>query len=219
MTVQFLSESFVLKFLAVILAVGLWISVSGEPVIERDLEVPLGFENVPNTLQVAGDPPDSVQVRVRGAVSILNGLAPGDIVAVLDLENERSGDRRLFDMFAGRVQVPFGVELMQVVPATIAVALDQTGLPRSVTVVPDITGQPAEGFVVGRISTVPAMVNVVGPRNLLVGLSEALTEPVSVEGAYERVQSIVTVGVADPVLRLQTPSSAEVTVDIVQAPS
>ena len=207
-----------LKLLALALAIGLWITVAGEPVVERGLEVPLGFENIPDALQVAGDPPDSVHVRVRGITSIVNGLEAGDVVAVLDLAGERPGDRRLFDMFAGRVRTPFGVEVTQVVPATITVALESGGVPRTVAVVPDIEGQPAEGFAVGRISTVPATVDVVGPGSLLDGLAEALTEPVSVDGASDRVQALVTVGVVDPVLRLQTPSSAEVTVEIVPAP-
>ena len=42
-----------LKLLALALAIGLWITVAGEPVVERGLEVPLGFENIPDALQVA----------------------------------------------------------------------------------------------------------------------------------------------------------------------
>ena len=207
-----------LKLLALGLAVLLWLSVAGEPVVERGLQVPLGFENVPDALEIAGDPPDTVQVRVRGAASIVNELESGDVVAVLDLAGEPPGNRRLFDMFAGRVRAPFGVEVTQVVPATITVALERGGSPRTVPVVPDIEGQPAEGFVVGRISTVPATVDVIGSESRLAGLSEALTEPVSVVNVSEAVQAVVTVGVADPTLRLATPTTADVTVEIVPAP-
>ena len=207
-----------LKLLALGLAVGLWLSVAGESVVERGLEVPLGFVNVPDALQVTGDPPDAVRVRVRGASSIVNRLDPGDVVAVLDLADERPGHRRLFDMFAGRVRVPSGVDVTQVVPATVTVTLERAGSPRTVPIVPDIDGQPADGFVVGRISTLPATVDVVGSESRLADLSEALTEPVSVDGVSQRVQAIVTVGVADPMLRLASPSSAEVTVEVVPAP-
>ena len=207
-----------LKLLAGTLAIGLWLSVVGEAVIERGFEVPVGFENVPADLQVAGDPPDTVHVRVRGPMSIVNRLALGDVVAVLDLAGERPGERRLFDMFADRVRAPFGVEVIQVIPATITAALERAGEPRTVPVVPDIEGQPAEGFAVGRISTVPESVEIVGPTSLLNNVVEAITEPVSIEGSSERVQSLVTIGVSDRVLRLETPSAAEVTVEIVQAP-
>ena len=211
-------ENLGLKLLAMALAIGLWLSVAGETVIERGFEVPLGFQNVPVDLQVAGDPPDTVHVRVRGPMSIVNRLALGDVVAVLDLAGERPGERRLFDMFADRVRTPFGVEVIQVIPATITAALERAGAPRTVPVVPDIEGQPAEGFAVGRISTVPESVEIVGPTSLLDSVLEAITEPVLIEGLNERVQSLVTIGVSDPVLRLQTPSSAEVTVEIVPAP-
>ena len=211
-------ENLGLKLLAMALAIGLWLSVAGETVIERGFEVPLGFQNVPADLQVAGDPPDTVHVRVRGPMSIVNRLALGDVVAVLDLAGERPGERRLFDMFADRVRTPFGVEVIQVIPATITAALERAGAPRTVPVVPDIEGQPAEGFTVGRISMVPESVEIVGPTSLLDNVVEAITEPVLIEGSTERVQSLVTIGVSDRVLRLQTPSSAEVTVEIVPAP-
>ena len=211
-------ENLGLKLLAMALAIGLWLSVAGETVIERGFEVPVGFQNVPADLQVAGDPPDTVHVRVRGPMSIVNRLALGDVVAVLDLAGERPGERRLFDMFADRVRTPFGVEVIQVIPATITAALERAGAPRTVPVVPDIEGQPAEGFAVGRISTVPESVEIVGPTSLLDSVVEAITEPVLIEGSSERVQSLVTIGVSDRVLRLQTPSSAEVTVEIVPAP-
>ena len=208
-----------LKLLALGLAVAFWIQVAGQPVVERGIDVPLAFENVPELLYVGSDMPDSVRVRVRGAANIVSGLQPGDVVAAIDLAGERPGRRRLFDMFAGRVRVPFGVEVTQVFPATITVSLEPAGAPRAVTVVPDVEGRPAEGFAVGRISTTPAAVQVTGPESRLAALTEALTEPVTVEGASGRVRATVTVGVADPLVRLRTPVSAQVTVEIVRAPA
>lgn len=207
-----------LKLLALALAVVFWLQVAGQPVVERGIDVPLGFENVPERLYVGSDLPDSVRVRVRGAANIVNGLQPGDVVAAIDLAGERPG-RRLFDMFAGRVRVPFGVEVTQVFPTTVTVALESAGKPKAVRVVPDIQGRPAEGFAVGRISTTPATVQVVGPGSRLVGLTEALTEPVVIDGASDRVQATVTVGAADPMVRLRAPGAAQVTVEIVRAPA
>ncbi len=214
---QLVVRDFGLKLLALGLAVAFWIQVAGQPVVERGIDVPLGFENVPERLHVGGDSLDTVRVRVRGASNIVSGLQPGDVVAAIDLTGERPG-RRLFDMFAGRVRAPFGVEVTQVVPATIAVSLEPAGAPRAVAVVPDIEGRPAEGFAVGRITTAPANVEVMGPESRLAGLTEALTEPVSIDGASGRVEATVTVGVADPMIRLRTPGSAQVTVEIVPAP-
>lgn len=216
---QLITRDLGLKLLALALAVAFWIQVAGQPVVERGIDVPLGFENVPELLFVGGDLPDNVRVRVRGAANIVSGLQPGDLVAAIDLAGERPGRRRLFDMFAGRVRVPFGVEVTQVFPATVAVSLEPVGTPRPVTVVPDIQGLPGEGFAVGRITAMPASVEVVGPESRLADIEEALTEPVSIAGATGPVLATVTVGVADPMVRLRTPRSARVTVEIVRAPT
>ena len=205
-----------LKGLAVGLAVVLWLNVAGRPVVERGLQVPLHFENVPSGLAIAGDLPETITVRVQGPSALVNGLEPREVVAVLDLSDERPG-RRLFDLFAGRIDVPPGVEVTSVLPGTLTLTLEPAGALRAVTIVPDIEGVPAEGFEVGRITTEPSTVDVVGPETRLNELREALTEPVSVDGFTQRVESVVTVGVVDPALRLAAPLSAWVTVEIVPA--
>jgi YbbR domain-containing protein len=156
-------------------------------------------------------------VRVRGTAGIVGSLEPGDVAAVLDLSDERPG-QRLFDLFSGRILTPSRVEVTSVVPASVTLTLERIGLARTVPVVPDIVGQPAEGFVVGRITTEPRTVEIVGPETTLQQLGEALTEPVSVADARQAVEEVVTVGVADPTLRLAESVSARVMVEIVAAP-
>ena len=206
-----------LKGVAAAIAVLLWLTVAGEPVVERGLEIPLELENVPAELDIAGGPPDTVSVRVRGTSRVVSRLDDSEVVAVLDLSGERPG-RRLFDMFAGRVDVPAGIEVTSVMPATVTLTLEPKGVPRMVPVVPDIEGEPAVGLTVGRIQTDPRSVEVIGPETRLAELREALTEPVSVAGATADVATEVTVGVADPTLRLVEPVSARVVVEIVPAP-
>ena len=205
-----------LKVVSVCLAVLLWMTVAGDPVVERGLEIPLEFENVPIGLEIAGDPPDTVSMRVRGNSRVVSRLDSAEVAAVLDLAEERPG-RHLFDMFSARVDVPSGIEITSVVPATIALVLEREGTPRMVPIVPDIEGEPADGMIVGRIRTDPATVEVIGPETPLAELREAFTEPVSVAGATRNVETDVTVGVADPALRLVEPVSSRVLVEIVPA--
>ena len=219
MTLRGLTRDVRLKLLALGLAVGLWLSVALEPDVERRLEVPLGVRNVPAGLELV-DMPDTVTVRVRGASSIVSGLAPGEVMAILDLADERPGPRRIFDMLsAGRLRVPFGVEVTRVVPPTISVALERTGAPREVPIVPSIEGEPAAGYAVAGVAAAPAVIEVVGPERRLAQLAEAFTEPVSIAGASQPVRATVTVAVEDPLLRLVGARSAEVTVDIQPRPA
>src|SRR5438552_12991613 len=82
-----------LKLLSLGLALLLWMVVSGEETVERGLRVPLELQQVPGGLELTGDIPATVDVRVRGASGTLSRISAGDIVAVLDLHTARPGQR------------------------------------------------------------------------------------------------------------------------------
>jgi YbbR domain-containing protein len=205
-----------LKVLALALATLLWLTVAGEHVVERSIRIPLEFRNIPPQLEIAGDPPSTVDVRVRGSSALLARLEPGELVAVLDLSSARPGSR-LFHIRPDEVRAPFGVEVAQVVPASLSLGLERSAT-RVVPVVPALEGEPAPGFVVGRMSAEPATVQVIGPETNIRELAEATTEPVSIAGSRERVRDVVTVGVADTGVRLAHPQSATVVIEIWPAP-
>jgi YbbR domain-containing protein len=158
-----------------------------------------------------------VDVRVRGPSGTLSRLAAGDMVAVLDLQAARPG-QRLFHLTPDQIRTPFGVEVAQVNPPTVALRFE-TAATRAVPVAPAVIGEVAEGFVIRDITAEPPTVEVIGPQSAILRLSEALTEPVSVEGAKTSVREAVTVGAAGPNVRLKTAQRAIVTVDVVPAPT
>ncbi|HET7694931.1 MAG TPA: CdaR family protein [Vicinamibacterales bacterium] len=205
-----------LKAVAVALASVLWLTLAGEHVVERSLRAPLEFRNIPDALEIVGNAPDSVDVRLRGSSAALSRVQPGEIVAVLDLAGARAGSR-LFHIRADEVRVPFGIEVSQVVPATLALELEKSAR-RTVPVVPAVEGEPAPGFVVGRVTADPPSVEIVGPESRVRQVAEATTEPVSVKDARSRVRDGVTIGVVDASVRLVQAQSAQVAVEIWPAP-
>ena len=205
-----------LKALALAIATVLWLTVAGEHVVERSVRVPLEFRNVPESLEIVGAAPQNVDVRLRGSSAVLSRLQSGEIVAVIDLSRARPGSR-LFHIRNDEVRAPFGVEVEQVIPGTMPLDIE-TSLRRSVPVVPATEGSPAPGYVVGRVSSDPSTVSIVGPESHVRQVSGATTEPVSIEGAHDRVRDDVTIGVADSAVRLESPENATVIVDIVPAP-
>jgi YbbR domain-containing protein len=205
-----------LKILAIALATLLWLTVAGEHIVERSLRVPLEFRNIPEALEIVGNTPDTVDVRLRGSSAVLSRVQAGEIVAVLDMATARAGSR-LFHIRTDEVRAPFGVEVSQVVPSTLALELEKSAR-RTVPVVPAIEGDPAPGFVVGRFSAEPATVEIVGPDSHVRQVAEATTEPVSVKDARSRVRDGVTIGVVDSAVRLAQAQNANVTVEIWPAP-
>ena len=209
-------RNFGLKLMALALAILLWLTVAGEHVVERSLRVPLEFRNIPDALEIVGNAPDTVDVRVRGSSALLSRMQPGEIVAVLDLAGARPGSR-LLPIRTDEVRAPFGVEVAQVVPSTLALEIEKSAR-RVVPIVPATEGDPAPGYVPGRISSEPPSVEIVGPESRIRQIAEATTEPVSIKDATARVRDGVTVGVADTSVRLVQPQNAQVTVEILPAP-
>lgn len=205
-----------LKIMAVLLATALWFTVAGESEVERSMRVPLEFRNRPTNLEIVGDAPTTVDVRVLGSSALLGRLETGEVIAVLDLTASGPGSR-LFPMRPDNVRVPYGVEVLQVFPATIPLELEAS-LERSLPIVPAVDGDPAPGFVTGRVTVEPATIEVIGPESHVKNLASATTEPVSVEGARENVSDEVTVGVSDGAVRLTHTATATVRVDIMPAP-
>lgn len=205
-----------LKALSVAFAVLLWLFVSGDETVERGLRVPLEFQQFPAGLEMMGEAPSLVDVRVRGASSAVSRLGPGDIVAQLDLKAASVG-RRLFQITPEQVRAPYGVQVVQVTPPGIALVFEPQAS-KAVALAPSLEGTPAPGYVIGRVVADPATVEVVGPRSVVAGVTEAVTEAISVENARDTVSDTVSVGFVEPAVRLKTPRLAQVRVEVIPGP-
>lgn len=201
-----------LKFLSTCIAALLWLVVAGERVVERVMRAPVEMQNLPEGLEIVGTPPDTVEVRLRGPSGALSRMAAGDMAAVIDLQTARPG-RRLFHLTQNNVSVPYGTEVVQVGPSTLTLEFETTAV-RTVPVEPDVEGRPAMGYEVTKVTSEPATVEVAGPASAVNRLPAAITEPVSVQDQTRSVREIVTIGVPDSTLRLQSSKTAVVTVTI-----
>jgi YbbR domain-containing protein len=205
-----------LKVVALACASLLWLTVAGEHIVERNLRVPVEFRNLPQQLELVGDPPESVDVRLRGSSALLSRLDPGEVVAVVDLQQARPGSR-LFHIRPEEVRSPYGVEVAQVIPGTLGIELERTAR-RVVPVIAPTEGDPAAGFVVGPITAEPATVEIAGPESRVKKLANATTEPITVTGARENVRDVVAVGLIDSAVRLVKPQDVTVIVEVLPAP-
>ena len=154
----------------------------------------------------------------RAAASTLGSLFRAraridrDMAAVIDLVTARPG-QRLFHITPGQVNVPYGVEIVQVGPSTLTMEFELSGI-RQVPVEPNVDGRPAPGYEVIKITSDPATVEVAGPESALKRLQAAITEPVSVVDQTRTVREVVNIGVPNATLRLRMPQTAVVTVTI-----
>lgn len=131
-----------LKALSLLLAILLWMTVAGEQTVERVLRVPLELQQFPAELELVGDFPTAIDVRVRGSAGALSRVAAGDVVAVLDLNGAEAGPR-LFRLTPEEVRAPFGIEVVQVNPTTVPMTFVNPAL-RHAPAVGGASGQAVE---------------------------------------------------------------------------
>lgn len=201
-----------LKALSIVVATLLWLVVTGDPEVERTLRVGLELQRTPAGIELVSAVPDTVAVRVRGPASQLSGLGPGDLSLVVDLDGVRAG-RRLFPLTADQVTVPYGIEVTQVTPPAMPLTFEATA-EKVVPVRPRIEGTPVPGHSVTNVSVNPSHVRIAGPESGVNGLTEVVTEPVSVERATSLVREAVTIDVSDAGVRLSGGGTAVVTVTV-----
>ncbi len=196
-----------LKVLSVAFAALLWLVVSGDETVERGLRVPLEFQQFPSGLELKGDAPSLVDVRVRGASSALSRLAPGDLVAELDLKAAQCRTTPVSDHAgagAHAVRRRGGAGDAAERRARLRAADCEAGAGGAVDrgrPGSRIRGRPGHGFA--------RMVEVIGPESAVARVTEAVTEAISVAGARAAVSDTVTVGFVDPAVRLKTPRLAQ----------
>ena len=173
---------------------------------------------MPAGLELLGDVPATVDVRVRGASGTLSRVGAGDVVAVLDLHTAQPG-RRLFPLTPEQVRVPFGVEVVQVHAVGRGDGVRAVGVARRCRSCRRSTAVRRPGYVVGPLTADPRRVEVVGPESAVKRATEVRHRAgVGRRRAATPVKQTVMLGLLDPSLRLKTARSATVTVQIVPAP-
>ena len=204
-----------LKAAALVLGAVLWMTVSGQEV-ERTVMVQLQFRNVPASLEISGEPPRTVDVRLSGASGLISRLEAAEVVATIDLMDARPGVR-VFPLTADHISVPLGVEVKSVQPSQVSLTLEPSATAQ-VAVQATIDGEPARGYEVGDVTLDPKTVTVVGPQSRLKDRPAAVTERISIEGATANVSELVGLGVNDPAVRLRDARPVRVTIAIVRSP-
>jgi hypothetical protein len=118
-----------LKILALGVSVLLWTTYTSEPFAEVGFQVPLEFTSIPSQLEISGDVPTSVHVRVRGRSVLLRRLTPADLSVRIDLKDGTEGDS-LVRITPDMIGAPYGANVVRVSPSQFHVSLVRSNAPR-----------------------------------------------------------------------------------------
>jgi YbbR domain-containing protein len=209
---HWITHNWLLKIVSLIFATMLWMTVSNEASSELGLEVPLEYRNIPPRLEVTGDMPNTVQVRLRGSSNVIRDITSRDVATTIDLSQMTTGDK-IIALSPQHVRAPFGAEVIRVNPSSIRFSLERT-IAKTVPVVPTILGQPPEGYEIGNVLVNPSAITVEGPESRLTKLTSIATVPVRLDQTQNDINQNADLDIRDAQVRLQDPSTVNITVEV-----
>lgn len=206
-------HNFLLKFLSLLLAAGLWwlISPDEEPA-EVSLRAPIVFQHVPLGLEISSESIPEAQIRIRGPERIIRNLQPNEIHAEIDLRDAKSGERT-FDLSSQQVRHSREIAIVQVVPSQLHLAFDTT-LTRDVEIRPRVTGNFAAGEQITKVDVDPPRITITGPRHHVEKIEVATTDPLDATGTRGSAVFSTNVYVSDPMVQVVQPTSTRITVTV-----
>lgn len=177
-------SNFGLKVLAVVIAVGLW--VAGHRDVERAIEVPVEFRNIPSDLMVLDNRVDYVVLRLTGPRTLVSTLDAGDLKLGVDLDGAKAGSVS-YPLTSSSFGIPRGVTIARITPPVIHLQLEPV-LRRVLPVTVRFVNKPPPGQQIGETSVEPKTVSVLGPAEEVRRLASVETIPIDLEDSRNPIK-------------------------------
>jgi YbbR domain-containing protein len=198
--------------LSAIIAMVLWGMAHGTSSIERSVDIPVVFYDVPEEVVITDRSVDAVNVRVLGSRAALRNVSPTKLDYRIDLSGAKPGPA-VFELDESRIDPPRGARIVSRSPASIEVMLERRGR-KALIVRPDLEGVPAEGFVVASVTVDPPRVWLTGARSDVMRLTDVVTEVIDVTGATGSLEREVGLSLGSQHVWREEDGPVSVTVEV-----
>jgi YbbR domain-containing protein len=198
-------EDWSLKLLSLAIALVLWLVVTGQnQPVTAHVNVQLNFIRPPS-LEISNDPPRTVDVMLTGSRNKLDDLTTLDLVATVDISDQRAGERVLRLADKAQISLPQGVKVDGFQPSAIPVRLEPI-LERQVAIEPKLEGTPVDGYEVYGVQPNKGSVLLRGPESRVIAIQKVITEGILLGGHKESfIAANVAINVPDPKIDLLDP--------------
>src|SRR5829696_7038126 len=174
-------EDWSLKLLSLAIAIVLWLLVTGQnQPVTAHVNVQLNFIRPP-ALEISNDPPRTVDVMLTGSRNKLDDLTSLDLVATVDISDQRAGERVLRLADKAQIPLPQGIKVDGYQPSAVPIRLEEI-LERQVVIEPKLEGKPADGFEIYAVYPNKGSIAVRGPASRVNALQKVATESVWLAG-------------------------------------
>jgi len=215
---RFLTRNLGLKLLALVIAIFLWVLVTGENEAVHVYTARVDFLYPPDHT-LAQETSGSVSVYVRGPELLLRGVDPGALSIVADLRRGPSGERQVVLNPETHLRgLPRGIAVERIVPQVLTVKLERK-VRRPVPVMPRLEGEPAAGCRFAGYDIVPSEVLIEGAESLVNSVTMTQTEPIDISGRCQTFMLSVAASPEKPGVKVVTQRPVTVKVKLEKVPA
>jgi YbbR domain-containing protein len=142
---------------------------------------------------------------LTGSRNKLDDLTSLDLVATVDISDQRAGERVLRLADKAQISLPQGIKVDGFQPSAIPIRLEAV-VERQITIEPKLEGKPADGFELYAVHPSKGSVSVRGPASRVAALEKLATESIWLAGRKETFTATnLALDVPDPKVDLLEP--------------
>ena len=201
-----------IKLLSIALAGILWVYVNSIQEKERFLTIPVEVRNISENYILSSEPPEFVQLVLRGRDEPLSLVNEGDLTAYIDLEMNSQGDTKKI-VRVERRGIPRGVSIKEIRPRLVDVQIDEAKR-KSVKVVPVIVTNLPLGYSFERFSIEPPEVEIRGPASYIETVEFINTTRIDIQDLTETTVMDVDVETGSDKITLVRDQTVSITIFI-----
>ena len=202
--------------LAMGIAMVLWGVAHTASRIERSLDIPVAFYQLPDDIVITEQSTSEINVRVQGSRAALRNVSPTTMEYPVMAEGAKPGPA-IYDVEVSNIEQPRGVRTVSRSPARIEVKYEARGR-KNVRVRADIQGEPEVGYVIGEVVIEPERVWLAGARSHVLRLNEVVTDTIDVAGLVEPLEKEVKLSLGSGLVWMEESQAIKVTIPVEAIP-
>jgi len=185
------TENLHLKAIAFIVAIVLWVIVSGQRNAEWAYLVPLEIKHKPEDIIITNHIPNFIDVRVQGPKSFIMGLKPEEMAIKLNVSAIEIGSN-ILPITAKSISVPRGARITRINPSYITLEAEKL-VRKMVKIKPELAGEPAEDYLVESVDVEPPAIEIMAAESELKGIKFLKTNSINISGFKENFKKSATI--------------------------
>ena len=193
------------------LAFLLWLVTSSEPEVVTTHVAPVIYQNLPDGYMIAGTPPETVRIELRGPTGELTPTALDPLAVTFDLANAATPSSRTLTVSNTDVGLPRGVSFLRAIPSQLQIRLAKIET-REVPVSPQFEGELPPGYHIASFTVLPDKLQIAGSDTRVGAVRELKTEVINLASALKTPAYRVNAVIDDP--QVHFTSSSAVTVKL-----